>query len=593
MAVHPTNHRPLATQSAEKIFNAVRGTMSPQFQVRIPAATQGNIRQSIEQISQYPVLRDEFYNTFIQRIIGMYIQHADYDNPLRDMGTPNELKRYGGTYEQAAVGLIEARTRDYNKEYLGDDVFGRYQVPVKNYFHPLNFNHYYPVTVPQDAILTAFTSDGNMGDFIAELMDAPIKSDRNDMYLMMTQCFAEYAKQGGYFRIHTDDVGAWDSTEAQAKNMLRQIRAMSDTLRATPLSGMGRYNAAHWVIPWNRENAVLFATPQVISALDVNALAQTFNIDKADINYRIIPINPEQFGIRGAQAILTTTDFWFRWDQILETTNSPINPIDNSYNIFYKHSGSITPNPLANALLFWTGEGTPENINLPSNVTANTPEFTVELRKYGEENIIPENVRRGGIVQVWSNITVEGDPDFTPLGVEYVLEGATSQYTRLDNEGILVCGLDESATTLRVKARATYIDPAHPEVTQETSAALDVPVVGDYLGGWSPSIFKSLEISPSGDAEIELKSQNGAKVGTATFRAIGTTMSGEKIDVSHLSKLNVTTVTGDARDVSVDGMTVTVSVHGTWSGSGDTYVRAEGIGMTSGDSFAVLKEKTA
>ena len=91
---------------------------------------------------------------------------------------------------------------------------------------------------------------------------------------------------------------------------------------------------------------------------------------------------------------------------------------------------------------------------------------------------------------MWSNVTVEGDPDFTPLGVEYVLEGATSQYTRLDNEGILVCGLDEGATTLRVKARATYIDPAHPEITQETSTALDMPVVGDYLGGWSPSIFK-------------------------------------------------------------------------------------------------------
>ena len=556
MAVHPTNHRPLATQSAEKIFNAVRGTMSPQFQVRIPAATQGNIRQSIEQISQYPVLRDEFYNTFIQRIIGMYIKHSDYDNPLRDMGTPNELKRYGGTYEQAAVGLIEARTRDYNKEYLGDDIFGRYQVPVKNYFHPLNFNHYYPVTVPQDAILTAFTSDGNMGDFIAELMDAPIKSDRNDMYLMMTQCFTEYAKQGGYYRIHTDDVGAWDSTEAQAKNMLRQIRAMSDTLRATPLSGMGRYNAAHWVIPWNRENAVLFATPQVISALDVNALAQTFNIDKADINYRIIPINPEQFGIRGAQAILTTTDFWFRWDQILETTNSPVNPIDNSYNIFYKHSGSITPNPLANALLFWTGEGTPENINLPTNVTANTPEFTVELRKYGEENIIPENVRRGGIVQVWSNVTVEGDPDFTPLGVEYTLEGATSQYTRLDNEGILVCGLDESADTLRVKARATYVDPAHPEITQETSVALDIPVVGQPLIGWSPAIVASISIEP-----VENITVNDGEPRTIVFRATGTTPSGQSVDVTDYVKFgwNGPGVYKDfvEKSLHIDGSTVT------------------------------------
>ena len=523
MATAP-DARPLAGQSATKIFNALRNAMSPQFQVRIPAATQGNIRRSIETIDQYPVLRDEFFNTFIQRLIGMYIKHSDYDNPLRDMGVPNQMKRYGGTYEQAAVGLIEARTRDYNKEYLGDDVYGRYRIPVKNYFHALNFNHYYPVTIPADAILTAFTDEGGMSEFIAEIMDAPIKSDRNDMYLMMCQCFAEYARQGGYYRIHTADVGASTSTRDDAIGMLRQIRTINDTLKATPISGMSKYNAAHWVIPWNKNDAVLFATPAVIAALDVEALAQMFNIDRAEIDYRIIPINPEQFGINGVQAILTTTDFWFKWDEIQETTNSPINPIDGSYNIFYKHAGSITPNPLANAILFWTGEGTRESIVLPENVGATKPDFALELRKYGNDSVIPDGVARGGVVQVVSEITVSNDPTFKPIGIEYKLEGNTSQFTKLDNEGILVCGLDETADVLKITAKATYIDPRTPEIDATTSVALNVVVEGEWVGGWSPALLTGLT--------VELDPQSVKTGKTLKARATATRNTGGEQDVT-------------------------------------------------------------
>ena len=145
---------------------------------------------------------------------------------------------------------------------------------------------------------------------------------------------------------------------------------------------------------------------------------------------------------------------------------------------------------------------------------------------------------------------------------------------------------------MRVKARATYIDPAHPEITQETSTAIDVPVVGDYLGGWSPSIFKSLEISPSGNVEVDMKQvpdSGGERRGEVKFRAIGTTMSGEKVDVSHLAQLDIS---GDADGVSADGMTVTVKSMSKNPPRGTT-IRVNGLGLDSrdaagGDSFATL-----
>lgn len=532
-----SNIRPLAGKGDVEIFNAVRNATSPQFQTRIPSATQGNIRNAVDTMRNFPYLRDEFTGVLIQRLIGLYIQHADWDDPLKLIGSPRTLKRYGSTYEQAAVGLVKARTRNFNKEYLGDDVYGRYSLPTASVFHPLTFDHYYPVTIPEDALLTAFDGESGMSDYISEIMNAPILSDRNDMYLMKTQTFAEYARKGGFYRVHTPDVGKADSTEADAKGLLRLIQQMANELKASPMSAMPRYNAMSWVTPWRDSEAILFATPQVIAALNVEALAAAFNIDKVNVPYRIIPIPEDMFGIGGqggkVQAVLTTEDFFFCWDEMLETTNSPVNPIDGTRNIFYKHRGSITPNPFANAILFWTGEGSNESVTLPDTLTTSTPVFELRVRKYGQPAAItPQNVSRGDLVQVVSTITSANKETatFQPTGIKYAIEGATSQFTTIDNDGILRCGLDETAETLKVTAQATYINPATPEIDQTVSAALDVPVVGTWLGGWKTGAIESLKIQ--GEKSVKVN-------GHVALKAIATKTDGNTADVTNLATWTV------------------------------------------------------
>ena len=302
------------------------------------------------------------------------------------------------------------------------------------------------------------------------------------------------------------------------------------------MSAMPRYNAMSWVTPWRDSEAILFATPQVIAALNVEALAAAFNIDKANVPYRIIPIPEDMFGIGGAggkvQAVLTTEDFFFCWDEMLETTNSPVNPIDGTRNIFYKHRGSITPNPFANAVLFWTGEGSTQSVTLPDRLTTSKPEFTLRVKKYGQPAITPENVSRGDLVQVVSTITSanEDKASFQPTGIEYKVEGASSQFTTIDNGGILRCGLDETAEALKVTAQATYIDPAHPEIDQTVSAALSVPVVGDWLGGWKVGAIDSLVV----DGGPTIK-QNAY----ADYKAFAVKSDGNKADVTSLALWSV------------------------------------------------------
>ena len=291
-----------------------------------------------------------------------------------------------------------------------------------------------------------------------------------------------------------------------------------------------------WVTPWRDSEAILFATPQVIAALNVEALAAAFNIDKVNVPYRIIPIPEDMFGIGGqggkVQAVLTTEDFFFCWDEMLETTNSPVNPIDGTRNIFYKHRGSITPNPFANAVLFWTGEGSSESVTLPDTLTTSKPAFELKVQKYGQPAITPQNVSRGDLVQVVSTITSanKDKATFQPTGVKYAVEGATSQFTAIDNDGILRCGLDETAETLKVTAQATYINPATPEIDQTVSAALDVPVVGEWLGGWKTGAIASIEIQ--GEKTVKTNAH-------ITLKAIATKTDGNTADVTNLAMWSV------------------------------------------------------
>ena len=530
--------RPLAGKGDVEIYNAVRNACSPQFQIRVPAATQGNIRNAVDNMRNYPYLRDEFTGVLIQRLIGLYIQHADWDDPLKLIGSPRTLKRYGSTYEQAAVGLVQARTRNFNKEYLGDDVYGRYSLPTASVFHPLTFDHYYPVTIPEDALLTAFDGESGMSNYIAEIMNAPILSDRNDMYVMKVQTFAEYARKGGFFRVHTADVGASTSTETDAKSLLRLIQQTANELKSLPLSAMPRYNAMSWTTPWRDSEAILFATPQVIAALNVEALAAAFNINRANVPYRIIPIPEDMFGIGGTagkvQAVLASEDFFFQWDEMLETTNSPVNPIDGTRNVFYKHRGSITPNPFANAVLFWTGEGSRVDTTVnPDTLTTGKPTFTLRVKKYGQPAVTPQNVSRGDLVQVEATITSanKATASFQPVGIKYLLEGATSQFTVIDNDGILHCGLDETAESLEVTAQATYINPATPEIDQTVSAALDVPVVGTWVGGIKIGALSALTITPE---TVTVKANESVKLTCMAVKTDGT-----KVDVSNLANWSV------------------------------------------------------
>lgn len=571
--------RPLTDLSNAEMLNLIRNESSPAYQSRIPAATQASVERTMRNIMSYTATKNEFYSTLVNRIMQTYVNTWKWSNPLGVFTRATEM--YGDTFEEVAVGMPKAQIYDPNAEYLGADNFRKWKVPVDTLFHTLDFQHFYPVTTEDKTLRRAFLSDNGLGSLTAQLITSCYNALAVDLFETQCNLFAQYARMGGYWRVHCDtDLNdpAADNSEAAARTLLKNIRTYAESLKFVST----KWNARHMPTFATPDNLVLFVTPEVKACIDVDALAAAFNMDRMNVPFdRIITIPKESFGMDGVQAILTTNNFFIDIPVIEEMTQQ-INPVNiNSVNNYLHAWRILSVSAFQPAVLFWTGEGSTEAVTLPEGVTAAKPSFALRIHTDGTSET-PTNVARGGAVQVEATTTTTNDETatWTTSAVSYALgktEVPVSQWTRISSTGVLTVGADEPNATLPVTATATYIDPAHPEVPDTVSAQLDVPVVGDAVTPAMPvGIVKSLTIK----APVDLKKLK------ANFNPVQLTV---LADVGGGMTIDVT------RDVAYTlggSPGFTVSSNGVFgydipSSTGSGGIIANGFGMKASTDFAV------
>lgn len=461
--------RPLKDTSNIALFNAIRNDSSSLYQQRIPEATKAGIADTIENLHRYRPMMNEFIDALVNRIGSVYARNISWTNPLAQF--KRGMLTYGDTIEEIQTGLLRAHLYAPDREHMEQDIFGTEAIPAESNFHKVNRQEFYKITVNEPLLMRAFLEPNGIASFIGQIMEAPMTSDNWDEFLMTCQLFPEYEKNGGFYHVHIDDVAALNSTEAHAKSALRKMRAMADTL---PFIST-KYNAAGMPTHASREDLVLFASPEFQAAIDVEALAGAFNVDKADVYGRIITIPKEQFGVNGAQAIMSTRDFFVIADTRLENT-SQYNPVSLGTNYFLHHWEVISASRFAPAVMFWTGADD-EVINVsPTLETINA----ITIEPVDGEAVT--SATRGDLLAfhvtaVDSDSTVIDDP------VTWGLVGAESSRTFITQQGVLHVGGDEAADSVKVVAETTWIDPADPQAPSLTAEKV-VPIIGDLTPVW-------------------------------------------------------------------------------------------------------------
>lgn len=465
------------------ILNAVRNKASMEYRERIPVATQANIAEVHQELTEFTPAYNEFAEALVNRIGKEVVRGKSWSNPLSIF--KKGMLPFGTTIEEIAIGLLEAKVYDPDREYLERDIYGTVRPRVESNFHQQNRRDMYKITINRDLLKQAFLNDGGLSDFINRLMETPTTSDEVDEFKIMVNLIRQHERSGGFHHIHVDDVAAANSTEAEAKQAIRTIRSTIDNLAFVTTD----FNAAGMPTHSQKDDLVLITTPEFKSGIDVNALAAAFNLDPLSLQARMITIPERDIGIPGFQAALVDEEFFVVYDTLLENTTAE-NPVALSTNFWLHHWGLYSSSRFVTAIMFHTGD----TDVLPSSVERIAAVGTLSMTDWEGNAIVATTgtVERGGVYQVSS--------DGTAQALIYSVDGGSGK-TEITNYGVLSVAQNEPKAELTVTATTASYDGENLRQDAQTST-FKVKVGGTYEV-W-PQVGKPKAIVFGGDARIAL-----------------------------------------------------------------------------------------
>ena len=455
----PTKTVKTLSATNAQILNAIRTDASFAYQQRIPAATQGDITETVNNLLEYRPMMNEFIDALVNRIGDVVIKSKVWSNPLAQF--KRGMMQYGDTIEELATTLLQAKRYDPNKCY--DDVFKCNPPDVMSNFHSINRQDMYELTINDMLLRRAFLTDYGLQDLVGHVMETPYTSDYWDEYLIMRNLFAEYARIDGFYKVQVPDAASATTRAEKQDNAMaitEAVRSMAGKMRFIS----GQYNAAGVPTFTNPDELVLFATPDFIAMLDVNVIAFAFNASSADINVRTVPV--DDFGIDGCQAILCDREFFMCADTLIDF-ESIRNPKAISWNYWLHHHGIYSVSRFVNAVMFTTEAGT--------SVTVPAIKATGVTLDYAEvDGVKPTYAEKGGktrlVATVQGTVTPQTEGYSVPQGVTFAITANNTGVeaggvklkmgTFIDAEGVLHVAEDETAENVTVTATSTYIDPA-------------------------------------------------------------------------------------------------------------------------------------
>ena len=223
---------------------------------------------------------------------------------------------------------------------------------------------------------------------------------------------------------------------------------------------------------------VLYTEADAKASLDVDTLSSVFQLDKAEIQYRIQFI--DSIPIPGAFALLTTEDFWVCADYGIYN-ESFRNPQTLTTTYYLTVIGMYSASPFVPAILFTTETGTVNNLITEAVTGLTVTPATANVEQGGQlalvtsivgtltatpnTYVIPKSVQVAPDSVTWELNAVDGDDAPVQLDID----------TYIDRFGILHVGTTVPVgTVLTATATSTY-QPAgdEPETATATLTVIE------------------------------------------------------------------------------------------------------------------------
>ena len=428
---------------------------SNMFQQRIPNPAISSYASVVN--SLFAPMNNDLFNEFsglLNGLIGTYVESKLFENPLAVLKKP--ATQWGNSERHVAIKYLQAHAGRFDDETL----LKCEQPEFVEWFYSVTEPRRYEFSWSRQELARAFAADGyGYDDLLAGTISQMLSSANYDEMQIMLQMFAEADARidGGLYRYN---LSAMPSDEATAKELLKGIRTVAGQMKFPTMM----YNHIDVPVHENGDTLVLFITPEAMASLDVDALSAVFQLDKAEVQYRIIMV-PE-FPVANVCAALCSEDFIYYRDFMTGMEPPFYNPGNRTLKYYYWANGMIGFNPAANCVFFSTDQNTaiPTITMTPSGI-----EFDPDTANINPGDEIQTHIYlRGSLASDDSSPTdpIAIEPDaaiYTVTAVDSNADAkALSAKTYVDAYGILHVqkkGL-ETGDVITVTAKAAYINPS-------------------------------------------------------------------------------------------------------------------------------------
>lgn len=237
-------------------------------------------------ILEYPEVYDEFVKSLLYKLAYVQFETKMFRNPLNVL----EGDRIPLGYSGQGIFVNPAKGRRFNPDDFAG-ILAKYEADVKVEYYALNMDTQYPVSIQRQSLKKAFVSWGELETFIDQLSNSLYNGAYIDEYRFTKNIVAAAYKDN---KAVTEVVTAI-TTEATAKAFVTKARELFLNFQ-TPST---KYNAWHLmggsgdpITTWtNPEDIVLLIRNDVRAYMDVNVLAEAFNMDKATLLGNMISVD--------------------------------------------------------------------------------------------------------------------------------------------------------------------------------------------------------------------------------------------------------------------------------------------------------------
>lgn len=462
MPTIPKKAKSLNEMNSADILNVTRAEIGGTYADQIPAvlkvgdrmpngrtATKADSIASLRGIGEimmaYQPLQNAFLSALVNRIGRVIITSRLYENPWA--GFKKGLLEYGETIEEIFVNL--AKPYQYDPTVAENEVFKRRIPDVRAAFHSMNYQKFYPTTVSNDQLRQAFLSWQGITDLIGKVIEQVYTGANYDEFLVMKYMIAQVALKGEIYPVSIPTVTA-ENARSVTTSMVAQARKLSYMSNLYNHAGVKTYT--------DPNSLYMILTTDIESIFDVEVLAMSFNMNKAELigrqigvdgfgvideerlaeifaddpytNY--VPFTEEQKTALSSIAGLMVDESWFMIFDNYYNMTEIYNPQGLYWNYFYHVWKTFSISPFSNAVLF----------------TAETPAIT-------SVTVSPETVtvKKGTKAQFSATVVNTG---FAPKDVIWTVTGTADVTSTIDGNGLLTVPDTEANTTLTVTATSVY-----------------------------------------------------------------------------------------------------------------------------------------